>query len=185
MVEDCYAALQWLQSKAEEFGVDPTRIAIMGESAGGGIAAGVTLMARDRGLSPPLAKQILIYPMLDDRNIIPNPQIETYAPWKSFDNKVGWQALLGDLYGTDQVPAYAAPARATDLSNMPPTYIDTGGLDLFRDEDINYAARLAHANVPTEFHLYPGVPHGFEGVSETISVTRRALENRQAAMIDF
>ncbi|KAL4962574.1 alpha/beta hydrolase [Aspergillus stella-maris] len=182
LVEDCYAALLWLHSKSSSFQIDPVRIAILGESAGGGLAAGVALMARDQGLCPPLAKQILIYPMLDDRNTLPSKAVEPFAVWKTADNAAAWRAVLGDLAGTAGVSPYAAPARATNLSGLPPTYIDVGGLDIFRDEDMQYAMRLAQANVPVEFHLYPGVPHGFENVSVGISVTDRALENRRRAI---
>lgn len=109
--EDCYAALCWLYEHADEFAVDRTRIGTMGESAGGMLAAGITLMARDRGLSPPLKKQILIYPMLDDRNTVPIPALEPLAIWNVGDNITAWTALLGDKIGTDEASPYAAPAR--------------------------------------------------------------------------
>ncbi|KAF3910934.1 Acetylcholinesterase [Dactylellina cionopaga] len=181
-VEDVYAALQWLHSHAQELNVDPTRIAIMGESAGGGIAAGVALLARDRSLSPPIAKQILIYPMLDDRNTKPTP-VAPFAVWSYDNNLTGWTALLGkDVIGTDEVSQYAAPARATDLSNLPATYIDVGGLDIFLTEDIEFAKRLAESGVEVEAHVYPGVPHAFEMLAPAAVAAKRARENRLRAM---
>lgn len=182
--EDVYAALVWLQEHAKEFNVDPARIAVYGQSAGGGISAGVALMARDRKLSPPLAKQILVYPMLDDRNLTLDPQRDDLAVWNNSDNITGWNALLGrDKPGTDDVSPYAAPLRAKDVSGLPPTYIDVGGLDLFRDEDIAYAAKIAATGTPLEFHMYAGVPHAFEALGgPTCDVTTKAFANRAKAM---
>jgi acetyl esterase/lipase len=119
-VEDCYAGLRWLADHAGELGVDPARIAVKGDSAGGGLAAAVALLARDRG-GPDLAAQILIYPMLDDRNTTPNPELAPFAEWSYDDNITGWGALLGDAIAGPDVPAYAAPARATDPSRLPAT----------------------------------------------------------------
>ncbi len=163
-VEDCYAALVWLAENAGELGVDPARIAVMGDSAGGGLAAGVCLLARDRG-GPAVAQQLLIYPMLDDRPATPDPQLLPFLTWTYDDNVTGWGALLGEGAGTDAVSPYAAPARADDLAGLPDTYIDVGDLDIFRDEDITYARRLADAGVPTELHVYPGCPHAFEALA--------------------
>ncbi|KAA8644184.1 hypothetical protein EYZ11_010247 [Aspergillus tanneri] len=180
--EDCYAGLAWLYEHATEFGVDRSRIATMGESAGGLLAAALALMARDRGLSPPLAKQILIYPMLDDRNTTPNPVLEPLALWTNDDNITAWTALLGNDIGTDHVSPYAAPARATSVEGLPPTYVDVGELDIFRDEDIAYAARIASANISLEFHVYSGVPHAFEVYTPDIETTKRAVANRYRAI---
>ncbi|OAP62872.1 hypothetical protein AYL99_02099 [Fonsecaea erecta] len=188
LVEDCYAGLVWLSQNAASLNVDPTRIGVFGESAGGGLAAGVALMARDKGLSPPLAKQILIYPMLDDRNNVPNEHLEPFAFWKVEDNITGWTALLGaDKAGIPDadVSHYCAPARAKSLAGLPPTYIDIGGLDIFRDEDIEYVRRLALENIEVEFHLYPGVPHAFEIFAPDATVTKRAFENRFKSMKGF
>jgi acetyl esterase/lipase len=176
-VEDCYAALRWLADKAATLGVDPARIGVMGDSAGGGLAAGVCLLARDRG-GPPIAQQLLIYPMLDDRTHTPDPQLLPFLTWTYDDNVTGWAALLGDGAGTDVVPSYAAPARATDLTGLPDTYIDIGDLDIFRDEDITYARRLSDAGVPTELHLHPGCPHAFEALARGADVSRRAIADR-------
>lgn len=187
-VEDSYAGLKWLSENAESLGVDPARIILYGESAGGGIAAGTALLARDRGLSPPVAKQVLVYPMLDDRTKFgPDWPVRPLLAWTEADNEIGWSSYLGaDKWGRDDadVSIYAAPGRASeeDLVGLPKTYIDTAGFDLFRDEDLRYAGRLLDAGNEVEFHLYPGVPHGFEG-SVTPSVVVRAQENRKRAML--
>jgi len=176
-VEDCYAGLHWLSAHAAQLGVDPTRIAVMGDSAGGGLAAALALLARDRG-GPALTRQILIYPMLDDRNTIPDPAIAPFALWSYDDNSTGWGALLGDAIGGPDVPAYAAPARATDLTGLPAAYIEVGQVDIFRDEDLAYAQRLCRAGVEVEFHLRPGVPHAFETFAYDTGVARRASADR-------
>jgi acetyl esterase/lipase len=176
-VEDCYSGLQWLAEHADELGVDPVRIAVMGDSAGGGLAAAVALMTRDRG-GPDLSRQILIYPMLDDRNTSPDPEIVPFAVWSYDDNITGWGALLGDASGGSDVPAYAAPARATDLSGLPPCYLEVGQLDIFRDEDLTYAQRLSGAGVNVEFHLRPGVPHEFETYAYATDIARRSVADR-------
>jgi acetyl esterase/lipase len=176
-VEDCYAGLQWLAEHASELGVDPGRIAVMGDSAGGGLAAAVALMARDRG-GPAVSQQILVFPMLDDRNTSPDPEIAPFAVWSYDDNITGWGALLGDAIGSPDVPAYAAPARVTDLSGLPSCYIEVGQLDIFRDEDLAYAQRLSLAGVPVEFHLRPGVPHEFETFAYATDIARRAVADR-------
>jgi acetyl esterase/lipase len=176
-VEDCYAALRWLADNAAMLGVDYARIGVMGDSAGGGLAAGVSLLARDRG-GPPVAQQLLIYPMLDDRTRMPDPQLLPFLTWTYDDNVTGWTALLGNSAGTDVVSPYAAPARATDLTGLPDTYLDTGDLDIFRDEDITYARRLSDAGVPTELHLHPGCPHAFEALARRADVSQRAIGDR-------
>ncbi|KAK0648908.1 Alpha/Beta hydrolase protein [Cercophora newfieldiana] len=183
-LEDVYSGLKWLQSNASEHNIDPARIAICGASAGGGLAAGVVLKARDEGLSPPLAKQVLIYPMLDDRTKIgPENPLSQFLTWTAQRNEIGWGSYLGK--DRSNVSPYAAPARETNLSGLPRTFIDVGGLDLFRDEDAEFAARLAKANIDVEFHLYPGVPHGFDMSGRGLAVTKRAEEIRVAALSDF
>ena len=182
-VEDCYAALRWLGERAQELGVDPTRIATMGDSAGGGLAAATALVARDRR-GPTIARQILVYPMLDDRNTTLDPEIAPFLTWSWDDNVTGWRALLGERAGKDGVDAYAAPARATDLSGLPPTYLEVGQLDIFRDEGVAYAQRL-QAQVETELHVHPGVPHGFELFAPEADVSRRAIADRVRVLRSF
>lgn len=187
-VEDAWAGLRWLSGNAASLGVDPARIVLYGQSAGGGVAAGAALAARDRGLRPPLAKQVLIYPMLDDRTRYgPDWPARPLLTWTEASNAIGWSSYLGDdKWGREDadVSIYAAPGRARkeDLVGLPRTYIDTGGLDLFRDENMRYAAALLEVGTEVEFHLYPGVPHGFEGTI-TPSVVSRAQANRKAAIL--
>jgi acetyl esterase/lipase len=176
-VEDCYATLRWLADQATTLGIDPARLAVMGESAGGGLAAGVCLMARDRG-GPVVAQQLLIYPMLDDRTSTPDPALLPFVTWTYDDNLTGWGALLGDDAGGEDVSPYAAPARASDLAGLPDTYIDVGDLDIFRNEDVAYARRLSDAAVPTELHVYPGCPHSFDALAARTDVVTRAMNNR-------
>jgi acetyl esterase/lipase len=179
-VEDCLAAVSWLMTNPAGLPVDPLRIAVMGDSAGGGLAAATALKARDRGIS--LARQILIYPMLDDRNTTPDPLLVPYAGWSYDDNYTGWHALLGDSIGTAEVPAEAAPARATDLSGLPDAYIEVGELDIFRDECIRYSQRLVASGTSSELHVHPGCPHGFDRISRGVGVAERARQDRLRVM---
>ncbi|MEU4833648.1 alpha/beta hydrolase [Streptosporangium sp. NPDC023615] len=181
-VEDCYAGLVWTVKNAAELGVDPARVAVGGISAGGGLAAGTVLLARDRG-GPAVAFQLLICPMLDDRNTTPSSREFTDAVvWNRTANLLGWKALLGERAGGHDVSAYAAPARAADLSGLPPAYVDVGELEVFRDECADYALRLAQAGVSTEFHLYPGAFHGFDGLVPGAEISRRAAAERLVAL---
>lgn len=173
-VEDCFAGLQWLVAHADELRVDPARVAVMGDSAGGGLAAGVVLLARDRGV--PVARQILVYPMLDDRTTTPDPELAPFAAWSYDDNYTGWHALLGDAIGGPDVPYSAAPARATDVSGLPPMFIDAGELDIFRDECVDYARRVAATGTSVELHVHPGCPHGYDRMP--IPVAERAIADR-------
>lgn len=181
-VEDCYAAFEWAADNAGELGVDPERIVVGGDSAGGNLAAAVALMARDRG-GPALAAQLLIYPMLDDTNLEPDPALGDMLTWTYDDNHTGWAAYLGDSFGTDGVSPYAAPARARDLAGLPRTFLDVGGNDIFRDEDLEYAARLWRAGVPTELHVYPGGPHGYESLAAQTDIGRRTLLARYGFLL--
>lgn len=171
-LEDCYAGLRWVHANAEDLGVDRSRVGIGGASAGAGLAAGLALLARDRG-ELPIAFQLLIYPMLDDRQITPSSGWQDPI-WPPAANTYGWTAYLGEAKGGPDVPIYAAPARATDLRNLPPTLITVGAIDGFSDEDIDYAVRLRHAGVPVELHVYPGAPHGFDSLLPNLAITRRA-----------
>lgn len=181
-IEDCYAAAAWTAEHADEIGIDVTRIAVGGESAGGGLAAGTALLARDKG-GPRLALQVLAYPMLDDRNDTPSAsEFDDIPSWSSRHNDGAWRALLGDRGGTDMVEPYAAPARATDLSGLPPALIQVGELDTFRDEDIDYAARLLRAGVPTELHVYPGAYHAWDVAVPGARQAMQAFDERIAAL---
>ena len=162
-IEDCYAGLAWVTSHASELGIDIARIGVTGESAGGGLAAALALLVRDRG-EYRLAFQNLIYPMIDDRTCTitdPHPHTGSFI-WTPHNNRFGWRALLGVEPGGLDISPYAAASRAKDLTGLPPTYISTGALDLFLEEDLDYARRLTRAGVPTELHVYPGAVHGFE-----------------------
>jgi acetyl esterase/lipase len=162
-IEDCYAALAWLIDGAPRLGVDSKRIGVMGESAGGGLAAALALLARDRG-EYPLAFQHLIYPMLDDRTCVStdlNPYTGEFI-WTAHNNSFGWSALLNAPPGSAGISMYAAPARAENLSGLPKAFISTGALDLFLEEDIEYARRLMRHAVPVEMHVYPGAYHAFD-----------------------
>lgn len=173
-LEDCYAGLRWTFAHAGELGIDPGRIGISGISAGGGLAAGLALLARDRG-EVPLAFQCLTYPMLDDRQVTVSSRWDDVPVWTPGNNSFGWQSYLGDLHGGGNVPAYAAPGRADDLSGLPPTFLCVGTADVFCDECIDYARRLIDTEVPTELHVYPGAPHGFESFGPQTAVSQRCL----------
>src|SRR5438094_8290640 len=166
-IEDCYAALCWTHAEADELGVDRERVAIGGASAGGGLAAALALLARDRA-ELPVAFQVLLVPMLDDRTAAQadaHPFTGEFT-WTPANNLFGWTALLGRAPGGDGVSPYAAPARAESLAGLPPAYISSGALDLFLEEDMEYARRLARAGVPTELHVYPGAYHGFSRAAD-------------------
>ena len=171
-LEDCYTALAWVHQHADELGIDRGRIGIMGGSAGGGLAAGLALLARDRG-GPHIAFQLLIYPMIDDRQITASSRAQTPI-WNPAANEFGWRSYLGDLYGSDEVPPYAAASRATDLAGLPPAYVMVGTADGFHDEDVEYALRLNRAGVPAELHVYAGAPHGFDSLLTGAPIAQRA-----------
>jgi acetyl esterase/lipase len=175
-MDDTFAAVQWLRENAREMNVDPARIAIMGDSGGGGIAAGVALLAREHKV--PLVRQILVYPMLDDRNTTPDPALAPFTTWTYDANYTGWQALLGDKLGAKDVSPISAPARTTDFTGLAAAFIDVGELDIFRDEDMEYARQLANAGVSVELHVHPGAPHAFERLAPDADVSRRAWQDR-------
>jgi acetyl esterase/lipase len=176
-LEDAYAALRWLHEHAAELGVDPSRVGVMGDSAGGGMAAALTILARERG-GPRIARQILLMPMLDDRTKTPDPEIASNVLWSYDDSATAWPALLGDAAGGPDVPATAAPARLEDSTGLPPAYIEVGQIDVFRDEDTTYATKLSRAGVPVEFHIHPGAPHEFDSIAFDSDVARRAIADR-------
>ncbi|WP_169251068.1 alpha/beta hydrolase [Brevibacterium sp. 'Marine'] len=179
-VEDCYAGLVWTADHADELGIDPKQLLIAGGSAGGGLAAGVALLARDRQ-GPNLFAQCLIYPMIDDRNeTISSHQIDGEGVWDRTSNFTGWDALLGSRRGTDDVSIYAAPARATDLSGLPPAYIDVGTAEVFRDEDVAYASQIWNDGGVAELHVWPGGFHGFDMMAPHTALSQAMVAARTA-----
>ena len=186
-LEDCYAALNWLRAEANELGVDPGRIAIMGDSGGGGLAAATALLARDRG-GPGIRAQILLYPMLDDRTgsdraRVNNPVTGEFV-WTREQNCFAWDCVSGEASASSALRDYLAPARSPDVSGLPPTFLLVGGLDLFFEEDLAYTSRLSRAGVPIDLSVYAGGVHGFDrlpgdigerALAETVAVIQRHL----------
>lgn len=177
-LEDCYRGLRWIHDHADELGIDADRVGVMGVSAGGGLAAALALLARDRG-ELRVDFQLLESPMLDDRQVTPSSRQDGLPVWSRRSNTFGWKSYLGDLYGRDDVAYTAAPARATDLTGLPPAFISVGAVDGFRDEDVDYAVRLNQAGVPTELHVYPGACHGFFLLAPDAPVTQQCMRNME------
>ncbi|WP_406502467.1 alpha/beta hydrolase [Streptomyces sp. NBC_01602] len=180
LVDDCYQGLLWVAEHSAELGIDPARIVVAGASAGGGLAAGVTLLARDLG-TPAIAAQMLICPMLDHRNTSISSRQYSGGPgvWTREMNEFGWRAVLGDL--TDQeVPEYVSPALADDLSSLPTTYIDTGSAEVFRDEDTDYATRIWADGGQAELHVWAGGFHGFDALYPQARISAAARQTRAA-----
>lgn len=184
-VEDCYAGLVWAAEHADEINIDPTQIVVFGSSAGGGLAAATTLLARDRK-GPQVAAQVLMGPMLDDRNDTASAvQGEGRGLWDRRANLTGWTALLGGARGGPDVSPYAAPARATDLSGLPPTFIDVGAAETFRDEAVMYASRLWRAGVDAELHVFAGGFHGYDALAPQAAVSKDTRDARVAWLSRF
>jgi acetyl esterase/lipase len=178
-VQDCYAALKWMAQNADELAFDVDRLAVVGGSAGGGLTIATTMMARDKGF-PRICFQMPLYPMIDDRNETPSSyEIMDVGIWDREGNVEAWQWYLGGKPADD----YAAPARAENLAGLPPTFIDVGELDLFRDEDIQFAARLIQAGVPTELHVYPGAYHASEVFAPEAALSQSILARRTEALL--
>jgi acetyl esterase/lipase len=176
--EDCYAGLVWMARNAAELGFDPDRLAVYGGSAGGGLTIAMVLLARDRGF-PAIRFQMPIYPMIDDTNeTASSHEITDVGVWDRPANIEAWQWYLGG----GKADQYAAPARAEDLSGLPPAFIDVGTVDLFRDEDITFAMRLMQAGVPTELHVNPGAYHASEVLAPQAELSRRIWERRFDAL---
>jgi len=172
-LEDCYAALKWLATNADELRVDKSRIAIGGASAGGGLASGLALLARDRQ-EVKVFFQLLVYPMLNDCNIEPaSDTLPDALFWTRESNLMGWRCYLGCEPGGKNIPYHAAAYRADNLEGLPPAYITVGDIDLFAQEDIEYAGRLVEAGVPTELHVYPGGPHAFDMLVPGADISKR------------
>jgi acetyl esterase/lipase len=177
-VEDCYAGLVWLARNAAQLRLDPARIILSGNSAGGALAAGLALLARDRG-GPAVLGQLLQFPMLDDRCDSPSAlQMETVGMWDGRSNRTGWTALLDGRRGTGEVSCYAAPARAADLSGLPPAFIEVGSVEALRDEAVEYATRLWRVGGRAELHVWAGAFHSFDEWVPDAQVSRAAHDAR-------
>lgn len=181
-LDDCYTALRWLVDQADALGVDPSRVAVGGDSAGGGLAAAVGQMARDRG-GPAVCFQLLEYPMLDDRSVLRADHAGRGAfLWTPSSNRFAWTAYLGRPPAHGDAPRYAAPARTEDLAGLPPAWVGVGDLDLFFEEDVDYATRLQAAGVPCELHVEPGMYHGADSVLPK-APTSRSFHDRMTAAL--
>ena len=180
-VEDNYAATLWVAEHAAALGVDPARIVVMGGSAGGGFAAAVALMARDRG-GPALAGQLLICPMLDNANdSVSSLQYDGIGTWQRDANLLAWSCVLGDeLAFSPNAPAYASPSRATDLAGLPPAFVEVGAAEMFRDEDVEYASRIWATGGEAELHVWSGGCHGFDIYAPETEIARAALASRDS-----
>jgi len=178
--EDCWAALNWTVEQARDLRIDVDRLAIGGASAGGGMAAGLALLNRDRG-GPALAMQLLLYPMIDNLHDTPSGQYTNHPVWNRRTSFNAWEMYLDGTPGKDASP-YACAARATDLAGLPPAYICVGAEDLFRDEDIDYARRLIAAGVACELTVYPGLFHGADGFMPSARISQRLERGYQAAL---
>ena len=177
-LEDCYAGLVWAAGHAADLGIDADRIIVGGKSAGGGLAAALALLARDRG-GPRARGQLLLCPMLDDRgDTFSSHQMTGLGVWDLGSNTTAWQALLGDRYGAADLPPYAAPSRATDLSGLPPAYVEVGSAEIYRDEDVAYANAIWQAGGQAELHVWPGAYHGFDGLAPRAALSRDARDAR-------
>ncbi|MCX5213705.1 alpha/beta hydrolase [Kitasatospora sp. NBC_00240] len=177
-VEDCYTGLVRATGRAAELGLDPDRVLLGGKSAGGGLAAALALLTRDRGGPAPIG-HLLLSPMLDDRgSTFSSHQMAGVDTWDRTSNATAWQALLGDRYGAADLSPYAAAARATDLSGLPPAYIEVGSAETFRDEAVAYADAIWRAGGEAELHVWPGAFHGFDTVAPRAALSQDAREAR-------
>jgi len=179
-IEDCYVALFWVGENLAELGINPAKLMVAGSSAGGGLAAGVALLARDRG-GPALCAQLLQCPMIDDRlETVASHQYINDGTFSRGSAETGWNALLGERRGGKEVSIYAAPSRATDLSGLPPAFIEVGSAEIFRDENVEYASRLWASGVQAELHVWPGAYHRFQAFAPTAALSVIADTTREA-----
>jgi acetyl esterase/lipase len=174
-LEDCYRGLKWVHEHADELGINTEQIGVAGLSAGGGLAAALALLARDRG-EVPVAFQVLDSPMLDDRQRTPSSQLDGLKVWPRESTRFGWSSYLGDLYGTDDVPYTAAPSRCLDLSGLPRAFMSVGTVDGFRDETMDYALRLNQAGVPCDLRVYAGACHGYQIAADSTIVEQSSRD---------
>jgi len=178
-LDDCMTTLEWMRAHAEELGIDPDRIAVVGASAGGGLAAAVSQRSHDEGI--PLRAQVLVYPMLDDRAVLRDDHAgRGRFLWTPANNRFGWMSYLGREPRMSDAPEYAAPARRTDLSGLPPAWVGVGELDLFHDEDVDYAEKLRAGGVPCELVTVPGMYHGADGLAPKA----RSMQDFRRGMTD-
>ena len=181
-LEDCYSALEWVESHSEELGIDTNRIAIGGASAGGGLAAALIQLAHDRQEIAPVF-QLLIYPMLDDRTVLRTDIDDSNnVTWSQKSNRFGWESYLGKPCGAEDVPAYSVPARREDLSGLPPAWIGVGSLDVFYDEDAAYAQRLKECGIECEMDIIPGAFHGFDVFDPKLSIVQDFRKSQISAL---
>ncbi len=184
-LDDCYAVLEWVHAHANELGVDVGRLAVGGNSAGGGLAAAVVQLAHDRA-DIDVAMQLLVYPMLDDRSALKtdlaHPEM---MKWTPKNNQFGWESYLQQPAASAEVPAYAVPARRTDLTGLPPAWIGVGSLDLFLEESQTYAQRLEAGGVACELEVVEGAFHGFDVVADGVPVVQTFRASQMAALRRF
>ncbi|KAE9371358.1 alpha/beta-hydrolase [Stipitochalara longipes BDJ] len=181
-LDDCYAGLEWVAAHTSELSIDSDRVMIAGASSGGGLAAGVALMARDRK-GPKLCAQLLLYGMLDDLNdTVSTRQFWSEGTWTGRSNLEAWNLLFSGRRNTDNVTIYASPARAQDLSGLPPAFIDVGSAEVFRDENVVYVSKLWECGVQAELHIWPGAWHGYDFFGPKTEVSKVALETRMRWM---
>ncbi len=179
-VEDCYAGLKWMAAHADELRYDPDRLVVFGGSGGGGLAAGTTLLARDRG-GPVLRGQLLQCPMIDDRGeTVSARQYDGVGVWDRTSNLTAWTMVLEESRGTSEVSPYAAPSRATDLTGLPPTFVDAGAVEVFRDEAVAFASAIWAAGGEAELHVWGGAFHGFHDIAPETAVARACLAARES-----
>jgi acetyl esterase/lipase len=174
-LNDCYNTLLWMKEHAAKLGIRTDQLFVGGVSAGGGLAAAVTLIARDNG-EVNVAFQMPLYPMLDDRMATPSSKDNDAPVWNTRANKIAWKHYLGGLHGTTDVPPYAAPSRATDFSGLPPAYTFVGDIEPFYDETRKYIANLQNAGVPAEIDIYPGCFHAFDMIGKRSEIARQATQ---------
>lgn len=181
-LEDSYSALKWVESHAQQLGIDAKRIAIGGSSAGGGLAAALVQLTHDRQAIRPVF-QLLVYPMLDDRTVLRTDLDDSdNFTWPQESNRFGWEAYLGQKCGADDTPAYSVPARRADLAGLPPAWIGVGTLDIFHAEDVAYAQRLQACHVECELYIVPGAFHGFDVLDPQLSIVQEFRKSQLTAL---
>jgi len=181
-LNDCYCALQWAATYAQELNVDSKRVAIGGASAGGGLAAALVQLAHDRQEIKPIF-QLLVYPMLDDRTVLRADIDDSQnITWTQKSNRYGWESYLGKECGAEDVPAYSVPARRADLSGLPPAWISVGSLDVFHDEDVAYAQRLKECGLECEIDIIAGAFHGFDVFDPQIPIVQNFRKSQIVAL---